>query len=252
MRSYLPMDEGHKLTKKEKKELRKLEWQEKAKKEARIARIKRLILWTGIILVLLAVVFALYEAVIIPSSGQSQSLKIAPVATRDIKEANPKAKIVLVEYADFQCPACAAYHAIVSQLVKDYKDKILYVYRMFPLSQGHPNAVISAQAAYAAYKQGEFAQYGDLLFARQNEWVNLADPKPVFITYAQDLKLDLNKFEADMLSLESQKYVQNSESQALNEGIYQTPTFFLNNTLIKNPTSYDDFKQLIDASLNQK
>lgn len=245
------MEENHKLTKKEKKELRKLEWQEKAKKEARDGKIKKFSIWGGIILGFLVVAFVLVQVVTAPTQP-TQTINIAPVSQRDISTGNPKAKVTLIEYADFQCPACAAYHPVVNQILSNYGNKIFYVYRMFPLVNAHPNAIVSAQAAYAAYKQDAFFKYDDLLYNKQTEWATLQDPKTTFTDYATLLKLDATKFKTDMISNETQKYVQDSESEALSEGISSTPSFFINGNLIQNPTSYDDFKKLIDAALNKK
>jgi protein-disulfide isomerase len=241
------MDEDHKLTKDEKKALRKLEWQEKAKTEARDAKIKKLTIWGGVILVVLVVVFVLFQSV--TASTSTPTIKIAPVSARDIKEGNPKAKVTLIEYADFQCPSCAVYHPIVTQLLKDYSNKIYYVYRMFPLEQAHPNALASSEAAYAAYQQGAFFQYDDMLFNKQTEWSDLQDPSTAFTDYATMLKLDVNKFKIDMTSAQTQKYVKDSENLALKEGVNYTPSFFINGNLIQNPNDYAGFKQLIDNEL---
>jgi protein-disulfide isomerase len=244
------MDE-HKPTKKEKKELRKLEWQEKAKTGARNAKIKKLAIWGGVALIFLIVIGVLIAAVTSPTAP-TQNITIAPVSARDISTGNPKAKVTLIEYADFQCPACAAYHPIVNQIIDTYKDRIFYVYRMFPLEQAHPNALISAQAAYAAYKQGAFFQYDDLLFNSQNDWADLGFPTATFTDYAKSLKLDVNKFTTDMNSSETQKYVKDSENEALSEGINATPSFFINGKMIQNPNGYADFQKLIDAELSKK
>jgi protein-disulfide isomerase len=245
------MDPEHKLTKDEKKAARKLEWQEKAKVEARNAKIKKFSIWGGVALVILVVVYVLFQTVTAPSTP-AQTIKIAPISARDIAKGNPKAKVSLVEYADFQCPACAAYHPLVDQILKDYGNKIFYVYRMFPLVNAHPNAVISAQAGYAAYKQGAFFTYDDLLYSKQTEWADLQDPTTALADYATLLKLDVNKFKTDMNSAQTKKYVQDSETEALNEGINQTPSFFINGNLIQNPTDYAGFKKLIDDALSKK
>jgi protein-disulfide isomerase len=244
------MDDEHKLTKKEKKELRKLEWQEKAKTETRNAKIKKFSLWGGITLIFLIVIGVLIAAVSSPANP-TQNITIAPVSNRDIATGNSKAKVTLIEYADFQCPACAAYHPVVNQLLNIYKDKLFYVYRMFPLEQAHPNALISAQAAYAAHKQGAFFNYDDLLYTNQNDWASSQDPQNTFVNYAKDLKLNVDKFKADMVSSEAQKYVKDSENEALSEGINQTPSFFINGEIIQNPNSLTDFQKLIDAALNK-
>lgn len=244
------MDGDHKLTKDEKKALRKLEWEEKAKSEARNTKLKKLAIWGGVILVVLVVVFVLFQSVT-SSSTPTQTIKIAPVSARDIKEGNPKAKVTLIEYADFQCSACAAYHPLVNQILSNYKNKIYYVFRMFPLEQTHANALVSAEAAYAAYQQGAFFQYDDTLFNKQNEWANLQDPTTAFTDYAILLRLDATKFKTDMNSAAAKKYVQDSENQALNEGLDSTPSFFINGNLIQNPSDYAGFKQLINNALSK-
>lgn len=243
--------EEHKLTKQEKKTLRKLEWQEKAKLEARNAKIKKFALWTGVALIFLIVIGVLFAAVSGPTASTTPNIAIASVSSRDISTGNPKAKVTLIEYADFQCPACAVYHSVVDQLLNIYENKLFYVYRMFPLEQAHQNALVSAEAAYAAYQQGAFLSYGDLLFAKQNDWATLPDPTAVFLSYAQSLKLDVTKFKTDMNSSATQKYVKDSENEALNEGINSTPSFFINGKLIQNPDNLADFQKLINAALSQ-
>src|SRR5690606_23603180 len=64
--------------------------------------------------------------------------------------------VVLVEYGDFQCPACGAYYPILKQIYEEYKDRITFQFRHFPLIQIHPNAMIAHRAAVAADKQGKF------------------------------------------------------------------------------------------------
>lgn len=235
-----------KLTKNEKKELRKLEWQEKAKLEQRNAQIKKYSIWAGAVLTIGLVIFGLFLLVTSPTTPTNEKVSIAPISTKDIGIGDPKAKAVLVEYSDFQCPACASYYPLVKQLLDEYKDKVYFVYRIFPLTNIHPNSHISAQAAYAANKQNNFFEMEELLFTNQKDWSSASDPSGIFMDYARELKLDVKKFQTDMNSDEAKKYVNDSESKALAEGINSTPTFILNGVKIKNPGSYDDFKKLID------
>lgn len=241
-----------KLTKNEKKELRKLEWQEKAKLEERNAKIKKYSIWAGAVTVIGLVIWGLFAIVTSPTTPTSQKVNIAPISAKDFTKGDPKAKITLVEYSDFQCPACAAYYPLVKQLLDEYKDKIYFTYRMFPLTNIHPNSHISAQAAYAAYKQNKFSEMEDLLFTNQKDWSPASDPRGIFMDYARQLKLDAKKFEGDMNSDEAKKYVNDSENQALSEGMNSTPTFILNGVKIKNPAGYEEFKKLIDNELNKK
>ncbi len=246
------MEESQKLTKKEKKELRRQEWQEKAKLEERNAKIKKYSIWTGVVGVIVLLIAGLVMLVNAPSSPSSEVANVAPVSEKDITKGEKSAKVILIEYSDFQCPACAAYHPVVTQLLTEYKDKIFFVYRMFPLTNIHPNAKISAQAAYAAYKQNKFFEMSDLLFSGQKDWEKESDPRGIFMDYARKLKLDEKKFQDDMNSNDAKKYVDDSEKQAQSEGINSTPTFIVNGVKIKNPAGFNEFKKIIDDELNKK
>ena len=246
------MQEGQKLSKKEKKELRKLEWQEKANLEQKNAQIKKYSIWAGAVTVIILIIAGLIMIVNSPSTPSSESSNVAPVSAKDITNGENKAKVTLIEYSDFQCPACATYHPIVKQLLEEYKGKIYFVYRIFPLTNIHPNAKISSRAAYAAYKQNKFFEISDLLFGRQKDWSSASDPTGIFMDYARELKLDLKKFQTDLNSDEAKNYVNDSEKQALAEGINSTPTFIVNGVKIKNPAGYEEFKKIIDNELNKK
>src|SRR3989344_9671208 len=82
------------------------------------------------------------------------------------KKGNPDAAVYLVEFSDFQCPACAAFAPTVQEIIEKHKDKLLVSYRHFPLDQ-HPYAVEAAIAAEAAAQQGKFWGMADLLFTNQ-------------------------------------------------------------------------------------
>lgn len=240
-----------KLTKKERKELKKLEWEEKLKKEKRGKMLKQVGIWAGAAVILVASVYGL---ILLANSPQTNPdlVKLPPITKEDITTGNPNAKAVLVEYADFQCPACAAYQPFINQLMVDFKDKIYFVYRFFPLIQTHKNAMISAQAGYAANLQGKFWEMDNLLYSTQKSWENSSDAKKLFIDYAKTLKLDMKKFQADLESEQGKKIINEQYSQGLNIGVNSTPTFFLNGVKIENPRSYEDFKRLIDDEINKK
>jgi len=242
----------HKMTKKEKKELRKLEWQQKAEHVKRNALYKKIGIIVGVVLIVALSVIGLIKLAGSSTDSSSSAIKVPAVSKSDITQGNPKSKVTLIEYADFQCPACASYHPLVNQLLTEFNGKIFYVYRMFPLSNIHQNAIISAQAGYAALKQNKFFQMDDYLYNGQAQWENLPNPKDTFISYAGKLKLDTAKFEADMNSSEAQNYVADSENQATSIGVNATPTFFVNGKQITNPASYDEFKKIIQDELNKK
>lgn len=240
------MDE--KLTKDEKKHLRQEEWREKADKEQKKRLYQTIGAWSfGGLLVVLAI-----WALVVFSSGSSSlssaSLKQPPVTAKDF-QSNPGAKTTLVEYADFQCPACKAYYPVVKQLGKDYGTKLNVVYRMFPLKTVHQNALVSARAAYAASLQGKFWEMHDTLFETQDSWATLPDPESVFVGYAKELALNTDTFKKDYESQSTSDFVNNSYDGATNVGVNSTPTFFLNGKQLENPAGYTDFKKLIDQAV---
>ena len=140
-----------------------------------------------------------------------------------------QAKVTLVEFADFQCPACAAVYAPVKQIVDKYKANpdFNFVSRNFPLSS-HANAKISAQAAEAAASQGKYWEMTELIYQGQSDWAGSINPTNALVGYAQQLGLDVDKFRDEVLN---SKYIDNimqdlKDGEAL--GVNGTPIFFLN------------------------
>lgn len=139
---------------------------------------------------------------------------------------NASASAYLVEFSDFQCPACRAFAPTVDALVNKYNDKLLFVYRHFPLDQ-HAFAVPAALAAEAAGKQGKFWEMYTLLFINQDKfsdapWKDLAN----------QLSLNLDQFEVDTLNPESKTAllakIEKDRTAGIELGVNATPTFFLN------------------------
>jgi len=147
-------------------------------------------------------------------------------------------KVTVVEFGDYQCPACGAAQPIVSKVLSDNQGKINFVFRNFPLPQ-HQYAIISAEAAEIAGDQGKFWQMHDRLYAEQDKWVNSSDPKPLFIQYAKDLGLNVDQFTK---SLNANKYadkIQRDLVDGTTVGVNATPTFFVNGVSMLLNTSAD-------------
>jgi protein-disulfide isomerase len=245
------MADEQKLTKKEKKELRKMEWQEKAKREERNALYKKVGIIVGVVLVVGFSVVGLIK--LVGTSGiSSLGINVPPVTKSDITQGDPKSKVVLIEYSDFQCPACKAYHPLVKQLLSDFNGKIYFAYRFFPLTNIHKNAMISSQAAYAAKLQGKFWEMHDMLFDTQTSWAESNDAAETFVSYAQKLGLDTTKFKKDLNSSETQGIITDSQNQASSIGVNSTPSFFVNGQQITNPQNYNELKKIIQNEIDKK
>jgi protein-disulfide isomerase len=185
------------------------------------------------------------------STQNAQPIKnTSALVHKDSHEINAHSKVTLVEFGDFQCPACGAEYPIVTQLLQTYKGKINYVFRNFPLPQ-HQNSHIAAEAAEAAGAQGNFFGMYNLLYSNQNTWADSTDPMKYFTQYAKALHLNIQKFTSDV---NGQKYA-NKIQQDINDGyavsVDATPTFFLNGVPIQGGLPYNDFKTRIDAAIQK-
>lgn len=249
------MEQHQKLTKKEKKELKKLEYQEQFKKEEKQKLFKQIGIWAGVAAVIVLSILGLIKLANTTPSSSDTLANVPPINEKDITTGNKnarldarQAKVKLIEYADFQCPACAYYHPIVKQILQDFNGKVLFAYRFFPLTAAHKNAMPSAQAAYAAYLQGKFWEMHDMIFEAQKDWAESSDADKTFLSYAEKLKLDINRYEKDFNADATKNVINSQADEGIKIGVNSTPTFFLNGKQIK-PKGYDEFKALIQNEL---
>lgn len=141
--------------------------------------------------------------------------------------------VVIVEFSDFQCPACLAVQAPLKEILTKYEGKVSFVYRNFPLSSIHKNAQLAAQAAEAAHQQGMFWLMHDKLFATQGAWQDLTDPRLMFASYAKELGLEIDKFIADLDSQATKDVVSADLLDATRYRLTGTPTFFVNGVKVE-------------------
>ena len=178
-------------------------------------------------------------------TGQTYPITIA---ADDWVEGPADAPLTLVEYSDFQCPACAAYAPVVKQMRAEFASSTRFVYRNFPLQQ-HKNAKIAAYVAGAAGMQGKFFAMHDALFEHQLEWSDSSTPETLFLQYAQTIGLDLNRLKTDLASKAVQDKVDRDVASGQTYNVNATPTFFLNGKKLQNPASPDAFRALLNAAL---
>ena len=160
------------------------------------------------------------------------------------------AKVNIVEFGDYQCPACAYASPIVQQLVEAYKDNpnVNFVFRNFPLPQ-HSNAMVSAEAAEAARAQGKFLEMSEMLYGRQNEWSGSSKALEVFTGYARELGLDVKAFTDSVNQKKFQDIIVKDRSDGQALGVNSTPSFFINGKKVAGIPSFDGFKKKIEEKL---
>ena len=147
-------------------------------------------------------------------------------------------KIVMVGFSDFQCPFCATADKSVKQFMAKHKDKVTLVYKHFPLTQIHPEALPAARAAWAANKQGKFWEYHDALFANQAKL-----SETFYLETATGLKLDLNKFNADRKIADD--FIVQDFKLGRKLGIDGTPTFIINGEVVTGAASLADLENAL-------
>jgi protein-disulfide isomerase len=219
-------------------------------------KMKELGTWIGIIVVLLATLWGLITLANNSNSTSNSTTQTgtpAPISNQDITlGATNSAKVTLIEYADFQCPACKTTSNFLSRAVTDFKGKVQVAYRFFPLVNSHQNAMTSAQAAFAAYKQNKFWEMDELLYQNQETWAVMNNPQRTFTDYAKKLNLNINQFTKDYSSDATKKFINAQENEGLKIGITFTPSFFINGKLIENLLDYQILKQAIQDKINGK
>lgn len=171
------------------------------------------------------------------------------VNASDWLEGGADASVTLVEYSDFQCPACGIYYSMVKSLHESFGDQIKIVYRNFPLASLHDNAQLAAQAAEASGLQGKFFEMHDILFEEQANWSELSDPTETFVSYAASIGLDIEKFKSDLTSDAVKRAVSEDIQSGESSNVSGTPTFFLNGFEIDNPQGLGPFTDAINAAL---
>jgi protein-disulfide isomerase len=155
------------------------------------------------------------------------------------------APVTMVEFSDFQCPFCARSTPLIEQVIQAYPKELKFVYKEFPLPM-HPNAMPASKAAVAAQRQGKYWEMHDKLFANQQ-----ALQPDNFKQYAQELGLDVAKFEQDMNSPDVQAQIAEDIQLARQAAVSGTPTLYLNGKKVQN-RSLEGLKQMIDEALQKK
>ena len=177
---------------------------------------------------------------------------IAGAATNGAAAA--KAKVRIVEFGDYQCPACGYAEPIVQKILLDYKDNanVSFTFRNFPLSSVHANAIPAAIAAETAAQHGKFWEMHDMLYAKQTEWSDLGDATTSFVNYAEAIGIETVPFKSDLSTKKYLSVVTDDRQDGTDIDITGTPTFFINGEQLGNgvPT-YEAFKAKIDSLLAQ-
>ncbi len=203
---------------------------------------KNPLLIIGVIVVVLIVSSVWY------SNSEGQKNNAGVDTSKTFIKGNPEASITLVEYSDFQCPACAGFQPVLADVMNEFGNDIRFEYKHFPLPM-HSLAEPAARAAEAAGQQDKFYEFHDVLFEKQKTWSNSSNPNALFTQYAEELGLDMQKFRRQMNASLLADKISDSKAEAKKLNVTATPTFFLNGEKM-DLVSYEDFYQQIAQTVN--
>lgn len=163
------------------------------------------------------------------------------------------AKVIVFEYADYQCPGCGAAFSTIKSIQETYKDKVTFVFRNFPLTSIHPNALAASSVAEAAGQQGKFWEMHDLLFSQRDAWVNLTGDQrgSVFVGYAKQLDLDVDKFTADQGGKIVSEKISRDRALGGKVGVDSTPSLFIGSTKVDATTVDEVINGKGDSFMNK-
>lgn len=208
----------------------------------------------GIILIITALL--LFGGIFLFSRSQSSSQSVKGTAvlqidyTKGQKIGSSSAKVNLVEFSDFECPACKSVEPIIKQVLERFPNDLQFIYRHFPLPQ-HKNARAAAVLAEQAGEEGKFWQMHDLIFETQEKWSNLNDPMEFFLDLAEQLNLDRDQVKNALSEKIFDDFINQDIVDGQNLGVNSTPTFFLNGKKLS-LVSFDDLIAAVESELSSK
>jgi len=154
---------------------------------------------------------------------------------------NKDAKVMLIEYGDFQCPGCGGAYPQLKTIKEKYKDTIAFIFRDFPLTSIHPNALAAASAAEAAGLQGKFWEMHDKLYDNQDSWSGAAANQrdSIFEGYATEIGLKLDQFRTDRSSKKVSEKIARDQALGRKMNVTATPGIFIGSTKVGDETNTD-------------
>ena len=200
----------------------------------------------NLLIILVVVIAVMVGGFMLASRNSTPKPAAGNNLVRDNSHKIGSGKVTVVEFGDYQCPACGQAYPITKQLLQEEDGKMTLVFRNFPLQQ-HQNAQIAAEAAEAANAQGKFWEMHDKLYATQTQWENSTAPLDVFAGFAKDLGLDVNRFKSDVTANKFADFIKQDQDDGTALNISGTPTFYVDGVQ-QQSFDHDSLKRAIEAA----
>lgn len=157
---------------------------------------------------------------------------------------NASSSVLVVEFLDFECPACRAFYPTMKRIQDEYAGRVQFAVRQFPLWEIHKSAKLAGVAAECARRQGRFFPYADVLYQKDQDLSEAG-----LIKKATDLGLNESRFRLCLADPSVTKFVETERAFAVRLGLQYTPTIFVNRLKIDQALPYEDLKKVIDQEL---
>lgn len=182
-----------------------------------------------------------------PTPEPGTGTATAQLVREDSPRLSEEGDVVFVEFLDFECEACLALYPTIEEIRAEYGDRVTFVVRYLPL---HANSVEAAQAAEAARDQGQFEAMYKALFDNATQWGHQeTSQREAFFSYAEELGLDMERFEQVYDDPATLERIQQSAADAEALGVASTPTFFVDGQRLE-PTRVEDLTDPLDDALD--
>ncbi|MBI4309715.1 MAG: DsbA family protein [Candidatus Omnitrophica bacterium] len=163
---------------------------------------------------------------------------IDSVAARS--KGDPQAKVQIIEFIDFECPACATGAQTLKEQMAKHPQDIRVQVKYFPLIRPHPHAMQVAAYSECAGRQGKFWEFQDLLLPQQKQWSVLLSAEPMFQNMAREIGLDMGRLAKCVAAPETARAIHEDQALGKSLGVQSTPTYFVNNKMIVGGKSLTD------------
>jgi protein-disulfide isomerase len=188
-----------------------------------------------------------------PKGNVTQLANVTPIANQGHVIGSDSAPVEVVEFADFECPACGNFANLTEPDVRARlvnTGLIRFRFMDLPLSM-HPNSWNAHRAAWCAGEQGKFWEMHDAIFQNQDRWAATATRRPdgVLEGLARQVGLNMDQYESCVSTRKYHPQIQANVDEATRRGIPSTPTFLIGNRQISTSISYDQFKGLVDEAI---
>lgn len=189
-----------------------------------------------------------------PSGAVSQvDTTLPPIPNQGHVMGSDSAAVEVVEFADFECPACGSFATLTEPDVRTRlvnTGLVRFRFMDFPLSM-HPNAWPAHLASWCAAEQGKFWEMHDAIFMNQDRWNTQATSRPdrVLGGLARQIGANMDQYEACVSSRKFQPQIRANVDEGARRAVSGTPTFFIGSKRIAEPLSYDEFKKYVDEAL---